>query len=221
MFTEPCVGNRAEMVLFKEHCANLYLFIPAVTHHRSCFYWPYRHKMAFLVWNTGLPGSMEASPEALLAIHFLHFMGTFILFCCSDVWVCPAPTHSKHELSSLKTAFRFPLKSDMLSPVIYSKLEFIRLICQWIYCTYSDSIVPTTQPWWDHVWANEIPSARQGFAGMSSVKENKFKGLEHPSYNDTLGETGLLSPEKRRIREVLPMYLNTWWTGINMRERFF
>lgn len=47
MFTDSCVGNKAEIVILKGqavlHCANIYLLILAVTHPMSCFYWPSRH----------------------------------------------------------------------------------------------------------------------------------------------------------------------------------
>jgi len=45
-----------------------------------------------------------------------------------------------------------------------------------------------------------------------------IKGPKHPSYEDTLRELGIFSPEKRKLRGILLMCINTLWKLMNMME---
>lgn len=141
--------------------------------------------MVFLVWKTGLPGSMEASLEALFATHFLHCMGMFILFCCTDIWMCPTLTFLSQNSIQISSQIRDAVHNYLQ----HVGMHQMNLPVNLLYLP----LIP------GEATSGSLRSSVQDRDLLELVqwkKTSKFKGLEHLSYEDMLGETGLLSPDR-------------------------
>lgn len=143
MFTGPYVGNRAEMVIFRgqtvDTCCNTprLVFIDQLDTENG---FPCVEDRAS--WeHGGLSRSFVCHSFPSLYGH-VHLV---LLHWCLDV----SYFHLFKALTSLKTAFRFPPKPEMLSPAICNMLEFIRWIWQWIYYTCNSALVRAHLDHWD------------------------------------------------------------------------
>lgn len=76
---------------------------------------------------------------------------------------------------------------------------------------------PSTQPWWDHRW-NALSGSGLSIPkemGMSweAGQEKMIKCLKYLSWEERLGDMGLVSLETRKCRGFYPCAKHSWWEG--------
>lgn len=83
----------------------------------------------------------------------------------------------------------------------------------------------STQHWWGHTWSilsssGHLSSKRDvDILGRSQWRPTEMiKSLEHVSYEERLGKLGLFGLEKRRLRGILSLCINTWQESAKRTE---
>lgn len=98
-----------------------------------------------------------------------------------------------------------------------------RVALRWVLPTgWGNRSFPSVQIWWDtlRLLSSALPLQYQrcGHNRATPAQSHKDEGLDHLSYEEWLTELGLFRLEKKRIRVILSMCINTLQEGLNKVE---